>query len=153
MLVSDFLHPQNMVFDAQVESKADLLRQVTEHLAASGAISDAKGCHEALLDRERLMTTGVGKGVALPHAFSPAASETVIAYFRVNGGVPFEAVDEQPVMHVFCILGPPSAQGRHLKILARLARLLNHPDFLEMLGSVSTPEDLISHIRAQEDAL
>ena len=99
------------------------------------------------------MTTGVGKGVALPHAFSTSSPETVIAYMRVAEGVDFDAVDEKPVRHVFCILGPPTAQGRHLKILARLARLLNQDAFIEALDQASSPDQLLACFQTHEEAL
>jgi mannitol/fructose-specific phosphotransferase system IIA component (Ntr-type) len=153
MLICDHLRADNALFQAEGASKLAALRTLTEQLAHSGDIRDAEACLEVLLAREKLMTTGVGKGVALPHAFSPEAPQTVVAYLRSEGGIDFDAIDEKPVHHIFCILGPPSAEGRHLKILARLARLLNHADFLTALQSASTAEELLAALRSQEEAL
>ncbi len=153
MLITDHLRAENALLQMASSSKTDLLRATVDHLKTAGAVTDAETCLTALLDRERLMTTGVGKGVALPHAFTPAAPETVITYLRVVEGVDFEAVDEAPVHHVFCILGPTSAQGRHLKILARLSRLLNHQDFLDALNQATTSEALMETLRSHEAAL
>jgi PTS system fructose-specific IIA component len=153
MFISDYLRPENVLFQTARTSKMAVLRALIESLAQSGGITDIDACLSALLERERLMTTGVGKGVALPHAFSQSALDTVIGYLRVTEGVDFDAVDEKPVRHVFCILGPPSAQGRHLKILARLARLLNRDSFLQALDQAKSAEELLAACRSQEEAL
>lgn len=153
MIVSETLRPEFVLFQSEGVSKLAALRTLTEAFAQHGAIGDVESCMNALLERERLMTTGVGKGVALPHAFSPSAPETVIGYLRVEQGVDFDSVDEKPVRHIFCILGPPTAQGRHLKILARLARLLNQDAFLRALDGAKTPEDLLAVCRQSEGAL
>jgi mannitol/fructose-specific phosphotransferase system IIA component (Ntr-type) len=151
--VTDYLRPANVAFDDGAESKVAVLRRLVEILASSGATTNPEDCLSALLERERLMTTGVGKGVALPHAFSASAPETVIAYLRLSDGVEFDAVDGKPVNHIFCMLGPPDAQGRHLKILARLARLINSAGFTDALSAAADPESLLATFREQEEAL
>ncbi len=153
MLITDYLRPENILFQPSAESKDAALRQLVGRMVESGDVADAEDCLRALTEREKLMTTGVGHGVALPHAFSSSAPDTVIAHLRVLEGVDFSAVDGKPVRHIFCILGPPKAQGRHLKILARLARLLNHPDFVRAIDEAQTPEDLLAAFRAHEQTL
>jgi mannitol/fructose-specific phosphotransferase system IIA component (Ntr-type) len=152
-LITEHLLPALVVFRSEPASKIAALRQITEHLTQAGAVTDAEACLTAIQDRERLMTTGIGKGVALPHAFTPAAPATVIGYLRVDEGVDYDAVDEKLVRHLFCILGPPAAQGRHLKILARLARLLNSQACIQALAAAPTPEAVVEAIRSQEEAL
>ncbi len=107
MLITDYLRPENILFQPSAESKDAALRQLVGRMVESGDVADAEDCLRALSEREKLMTTGVGHGVALPHAFSSSAPDTVIAHLRVLEGVDFSAVDGKPVRHIFCILGPP----------------------------------------------
>lgn len=153
MLIADHLRSENVIYGAPITSKMDVITRITDTLEKNGDIQSAEECRAALLEREKLMTTAVGNGIALPHAFSPTVLNTVITYMRLGTGVDFEALDQRPVSHIFCILGPPASQGRHLKILARLARLLNHDDFIRAIDEATDPESFLTSFRTKEQAL
>jgi len=153
MQIIDYLKPEHILFTDTADSKSAVLRQLAQVLAETGAVGEIEACHLALLERENLMTTGVGKGVALPHAFHPSVQDSIIAYVHLRRGIDYDAVDNQPVRHVFCILGPPSAQGRHLKILARLARLLNHDEFVAALDQATDAAAFLEAFQVQEENL
>jgi len=111
-------------------SKEELLRALAERASQHSAVScGADQILSALLNRERLGSTGVGEGVAIPHAKIPGMTELVACVGRVPGGVPFDAIDQKPVRLVFLLLVPENSAGAHLKALARVSRLLKDADF------------------------
>ena len=123
MEIIDLITPERVVVDLRATSKKHTLQQLAQ-LAA-----DITGLHEravfdVLLERERLGTTGVGKGIAIPHGKVPEIDGLYGIFARLEQPVKFDAVDEQPVDLIFLLLAPESAGADHLKALARVSRLL-----------------------------
>lgn len=118
--------------------KEGLVKELALHLcrnddALKGA---AETVHKALLSRERLGSTGVGESVAIPHAKIPGLAHLTAAFGRSLAGVPFDAIDSQPVRLIFVLLVPENSAGAHLKALARIARLLKSASFRDRLLSL-----------------
>jgi len=119
--------------DLAAPRKTEGLRLMVERLAALGKLRDADGVQRLLLAREALMTTGVKRGFAFPHAFSAQFEESFLTIGVFPAGLDYEALDGQPVQFVFLLLGPPHHQAVHLKILARVSRLTGQPEMLDAL--------------------
>ncbi len=135
MKISDILQEPMVIAELGASSKEALLDEMAQHLcrnvdALNGSKDAVRG---ALLGRERLGSTGVGESVAIPHAKIPGLKALTAGFGRSHPGVPFEAVDQQPVRLVFVLLVPENSAGAHLKALARIARLLKNPGFRERL--------------------
>ena len=141
--IGEILESQHLMLDLSGASKAEVLRRMTECLAAVGSIADCDEIYRRLMERESLMTTGVKRGFAFPHAFSEQIAESFVALGRVRGGVDYESLDGNPVEFIFLLLGPPSHQSVHLRILARISRLMGQPDILEKLHGAETPADVM----------
>ncbi|MBN1242048.1 MAG: PTS sugar transporter subunit IIA [Spirochaetales bacterium] len=109
--------------------KEDAIRRLVGLLGNDAAIADADALVEAVLEREFLSPTGVGEGCALPHAHSNAVAELRIAVATLATGVDFGGPDGKPARLVVLMVGPESSAGLHLKLLAKLARLLHDPSF------------------------
>ncbi len=135
MKICDILKQPLLISELQGASKEAVLREMAAHLSEHAA--DVRRKHEevlaALLNRERLGSTGVGEGVAIPHAKIPGLSSLIACFGRARSGVPFEAIDYQPVKLIFVLLVPENSAGAHLKALARISRLLKNSAFRDRL--------------------
>lgn len=144
MRISDILHPSMVIADAKGDNKEELLRALADTLARHPDVHiPAASIHEGLMSRERLGSTGVGGGVAIPHAKVPGLDRLVACFARAREGVPFDAIDKQPARLVFVLLVPENSAGAHLKALARISRLLKSGDFRESL--LQQPDEAAIH--------
>lgn len=141
------MRPELVILDLQTKGVERTLSGLVHHLADCGVIDDEGPVLDALLERETAQSTGIGGGVAIPHAVYPELDSTVIALALSRAGVEFRSLDNQPVHTFFLLLSPPAQSGRHIKLLARIARLMRQPDFMEQLLSASTSEEVIEQIR------
>ncbi|MFQ5481952.1 MAG: PTS sugar transporter subunit IIA [Nitrospinaceae bacterium] len=127
MKIGDILAPDFIIPQLHSTAKEEVLDELCRFLEEKGAIRDRKTLHTALVERERLGSTGIGENVAIPHAKSNEIDNTLAVFGRSEKGVEFEALDQKPV-HFFCLLlAPANSTGIHLKALARIARLLKSP--------------------------
>ncbi len=137
--------------DLTARKRRQAIEEVAERAAACAGIPDAKSLAKELWKREKLSTTAVGHGVAIPHRLTNLVDETVMIVGRADHGVPFEAVDNEPVKLLVVLLGPEGAHGRHLKLLSRLARLLSSSEFREELLRAPSPEAVLDAFRHREE--
>lgn len=144
--LSDFLYPELVCCDLLSSSKADVLSELAVLLAKPSPSPDAETIAKSLADREQLATTGVGEGVAIPHAKLDGLDVNRIAVGISRDGIDFESVDQQPVHIFFALVAPLSSAGDHLRILAQISRLLKDADVRRRLIDASTPELLIATI-------
>jgi PTS system nitrogen regulatory IIA component len=136
MEITDFLSSADIVIDVRASDKARLLRQLSAQ-AASGLGLDPDEVSNLIIKREELGSTGVGNGVALPHARFPGLKAAFGLLARLRHGIDFEAIDDQPVDIVFLLLLPETGDGAQLNALASVARALRDPDALRRLRRAS----------------
>jgi len=134
MLINGILETQSVLVDDDSPSKKRVLERCAQLLAPNDA-EQTERVFERLLERERLGSTGLANGVALPHARVPGASETRGAFIRLAQPVDFDALDGQPVDLVFALLVPEEATDEHLQLLAQLAGMFKEADFCQQLRS------------------
>jgi PTS system nitrogen regulatory IIA component len=132
MQIGDFLVPQNVMLDVRASDKAELLRQLCSKAAAQAKL-DPETVSAAIEKREALGSTGVGNGVALPHARVPGLNAPFALFARLRNTIDFEAIDEEPVDIVLLLLLPETANGDQLNALACVARALRRPEALERI--------------------
>lgn len=124
--LTDLLTEERVVVDVDgtvVRSKEDALRLLAQKLAPAVGTESAT-IERLLVDRERLQSTGIGDGVAVPHASADSATRQAVALVVCPGGVPFDAIDGADVTLIVGVVGPRHATGEHLRVLARISRLL-----------------------------
>jgi len=121
--IADFVTPRAVVAQLRAPTKRQVLQELARRAATMTGIAD-KRIYDALAERERLGTTGIGSGVAIPHCRLPELTRLYGVFARLERPVPFEAIDDQPVDLVFLLLAPTEAGAEHLKALARISRLL-----------------------------
>lgn len=152
MSLGELLREDCVLLDLTVADKSELVRCMVERLARAGLVAEVSPVAHALLERERVMSTGIGGGVAIPHAQSPAVEALAVALARVPEGIDFASLDEKPVRLIFMIVGPEE-RGGFIRILARISRLLYSGDLQSRLLAVESPAAAVRVIREEEDRL
>ncbi len=148
MRLTELLVPESVVTDfPMVGSKEDLLAAIVGDLHDKGFVADRRAASDDLLARERVMSTGVGNGVAIPHAYTDGVERLSAAFYRTTAPVEFGGPDGAPVDLFFVILGPRESRREHIRLLARLSRLLNHGDFRDHLRAASDPDAVLAVFR------
>jgi len=141
MATSDLIAPNAIIPALKVNGKKQALQEIAAKAAALTGQND-RTILEILLQREKLGSTGVGNGVAIPHGKLPKLSKVIGVFARLERPVDFEALDGQPVDLVFLLLAPEGAGADHLKALARVARLLRDPEIARKLRESTDDEAL-----------
>ncbi len=131
-------------------TKEEVLNNLLGLVQDDPRIGNFERVRAAVLAREAMMSTGVGKGLALPHARTPAVDGIVAAFATSAEPVPFDAIDDDPVRLFFLLVGPESARSEHLKTMSRVSRLMNESAFREQLLAVDTPEEIIALFEESE---
>jgi mannitol/fructose-specific phosphotransferase system IIA component (Ntr-type) len=147
MKLHHYLSPDLVLLDVQTEEVESTLRDMVRHLFERGVVPAEQPILDALLEREAAQSTGIGGGVAVPHAVYPELESTIIELALSRAGIDFLSLDEEPVHTCFLLLSPPAASSTHIKLLARIARLMRQPDVLEQLLGAGTAEEVIERIR------
>jgi len=139
MNISDLLVPGAVLPALKAQNKKQLLQELASRAAPLARLPE-KRIFETLIERERLGSTGVGSGIAIPHGRMMGLAKITGLFVRLEGGIDYEAVDSQPVDLVFMLLAPEDAGADHLKALARVSRLLRNQAICEKLRTAATAE-------------
>ncbi|MEZ5922953.1 MAG: PTS sugar transporter subunit IIA [Hyphomicrobiaceae bacterium] len=134
MDLGDLLKPEQVIPSLRAKNKKQLLLELALRASAGTGIGHQQ-ILETLLQRESLGSTGIGKGVAIPHARLSGIDRIFCVFARLEDGIDFDASDREPVDLVFLLLAPEGAGADHLKALARISRLLREPETIENLRS------------------
>jgi PTS system nitrogen regulatory IIA component len=145
MKISDFLSPTDVSLDVRESDKARLLQQLSSQAAAKVGLSANEVCTQ-IIKREELGSTGVGNGVALPHARLQGLTTPFGVFARLRHGIDFEAIDSQPVNIVFLLLLPDGTGASQLNALASVARALRDPETLQRIRSAADRDSLFQAI-------
>ncbi|MHC5249659.1 PTS fructose transporter subunit IIABC [Enterococcus sp. LJL90] len=152
MNIKDLLIKDAMIMDLQATDKKGAIDEMVAKMYVAGRISDIDTYKEGILAREAQTSTGLGDGIAMPHAKNKAVKEATVLFAKSNKGVDYEALDGQPTYLFFMIAAPEGANDTHLQALAALSRLLIDPDFVAKLKTAQTPDDVQNLFQAAEDA-
>lgn len=135
------------------QTKQAVINTLVDTLAGHPAVLDLEAVREAVLQREQKMSTGVGKGLGLPHAKTAGVTETLAAFALTAEPIDFQAIDNTPVRLVFLLIGPEHATTQHIKVLSRISRLMNRDDFRKKLLDATTPEHVVRLLEEAEETL
>ncbi|WP_435364137.1 PTS sugar transporter subunit IIA [Haloarchaeobius sp. DYHT-AS-18] len=141
--IREILTTDTVALDSEPESKTDCIETLLDLVVATGRVEDRDAAFDALLAREEETTTGVGKGIGIPHAKTDAVSEPTLAFLRSEAGIDFDAMDGEPAHLIFMILVPESGSQDHLSILSSLSRALMHDDVRESLYDADSPDRVV----------
>lgn len=150
MKISDILTEDLVVAGLKGSSKNDIIDAMVDLVALSPKVVDKEKVRSAILERERIMSTGVGNGFAIPHGKTDAVSEIVAAFAVTEEEIDYDSLDEKPVRLVFLLVGKDNLVGPHIKLLSRISRLMNKEGFRKRLLLVSSPKEIIDLFRQEE---
>ncbi len=150
MKIMSFLDPKSIILNLEPKSKKEIIRTLIEVLHKNKRVEDIEDAFNSVIEREKLGSTGVGSGVAIPHGRTKAVKQLVGALGISPEGVEFESLDGEPVHFIFLILSPLDATGDYLRALSRVSRFFRDRFFREALKNVSSVEEAIKIIK-QED--
>ncbi|MGH6870470.1 MAG: PTS IIA-like nitrogen regulatory protein PtsN [Rhizomicrobium sp.] len=141
MEIADLLAPDAVLAAVKTSGKKALLQDLADRAARLTGLPERR-IFETLIERERLGSTGMGQGIAIPHGRIAGLAKIVGLFARLESPIAYEAIDDQPVDLVFMLLAPEGAGADHLKALARVSRLLRNKQTCEKLRAASKPEVL-----------
>jgi len=152
MKISDLLTEDLVITRLTGDSKDDIINALVDLVATSPKVIDKEKVREAVFEREQIMSTGVGDGFAIPHGKTDAVSDIVGAFAVTASPIDYESLDEKPVRLVFLLVSKANMVGPHIKLLSKISRLMNKPDFRDKLLVVQTSKDVIEMFKAEEAA-
>jgi mannitol/fructose-specific phosphotransferase system IIA component (Ntr-type) len=152
MRLADKLRPELVLIAPDVGGRDELFRLFGSEFERSGMVPDGDLVVEKLLEREQILSTGIGGGVAVPHAQVSGIGQLAMAVSIHPAGIDYPALDDEPVRLVFCLIGDSSTAADHLAGLARLARLARRGDALDRLVRVDTGETFLAVLAELEGA-
>jgi len=151
MKLSEIFKEDNIIPDLKSGDKTKVLEELVEALVSTRPSLDKDALVRILLDRERLGSTGIGDGVAIPHGKFRGINEPIICFGRSLDGLDFDSMDGQPVHLFFLLVAPEDSASAHLKALARIAKILKNSSFRKTLTESPSREDLYKSIIQDDD--
>lgn len=150
MRIIDLLKKESISLDNKVSSKSEAIDTLVELMNKSGNLNDKKEYKEAVLQREELSTTGIGDGIAIPHAKTKAVRDAGLSSMVVKDGVDYDSLDGEPANLFFMIAAPDGENNLHLEVLARLSTILMDSDFRESLINAKSKSEFLKLIDEKE---
>lgn len=152
MRIVDLLHLESIDLHAAVSDKKAAIDHLVDLMDKGGSLNDKEAYKQCVLAREEEGSTGIGEGIAIPHAKTDAVKTPGLASMIVRNGVEYESLDDEPAYLFFLIAAPSGGANIHLEVLSRLSRMLMDDDFREHLLQAKTPEEYIQIIDTAEAA-
>ncbi|MDD8017602.1 MAG: PTS sugar transporter subunit IIA [Bacteroidota bacterium] len=150
MRISDILDESVVRVDLKGKSKDEIINQMIAIVTHSSKITDIEKVREAIFEREKIMSTGVGNGFAIPHGKTDAVLDIVAAFAITDEPIDYDSLDEQPVRLIFLLVGKDSMVGPHIKLLSRISRLMNKEEFRNKLLGATTAKQVIEIFKTEE---
>jgi mannitol/fructose-specific phosphotransferase system IIA component (Ntr-type) len=150
LLLTDLLTPDRVRIPLRAATKDALLRELVDIVAGNEDEADQEEILRAVRERESVLSTGIGHGVAIPHGKSAVVPELRMAAGRTAVPVEFDALDGQPVALFFLLVGPETAAGPHIKALSRISRLVRRDDIRERLIAANTADEFLRALQEAE---
>jgi len=151
MKLSEILAENNIIPNLRAKDKREVLEELTEAIVSHEPSLDKSSLIKVLLERERLGSTGIGDGVAIPHGKFQGVMRPIISFGRSRKGLDFDAMDGEPTYLFFLLVAPEHSASIHLKALAKIARILKNNSFRKVLMEVPTRKELYQTIIENDD--
>ncbi|RMH54013.1 MAG: PTS sugar transporter subunit IIA [Candidatus Hydrogenedentota bacterium] len=150
MKLSDLLMEECIKMKMVAGDKRAAIEELVDVLVTATGKGDREAIIEAVWNREELMSTGIGQGIAIPHAKTNAVGKLYAVFGKSEAGIDFAALDNRPVHIFFLLVAPEDQSGPHVKALARISRLLKHSYFRTALLEATSPSEVLTIIREEE---
>jgi PTS system nitrogen regulatory IIA component len=152
MQITDMFKKEYIIEALKAKSKRAVLAELSEIFTRDHAGIQSEAMIEVLLEREKLGSTGIGDGIAIPHGKLKGLDSLVISFGRSREGIDFDSIDGRPAHIFFLLMAPESSTGQHLKALAKISRMLKDPEFRNDLLSAKNAEELYRKIAAKDES-
>lgn len=146
--ITDLLSEDTVFRILKTDSKNETLDALIQSLNLNQA--EKQAVKKAIFERETIISTGVGRGIAMPHCKIAALDRDYGAFAILDGPIPFESVDEKPVKYIFLLASPKNDKRRHLKLLSKISRILNNQDFRSKLAQLKSSEAILKAFHQEE---
>ena len=150
MKIAEFLQPHAVVSELAARSKQEVLQELSRAMAAANPALSQERLVNALREREKLSSTGIGEGIAIPHAKLSELTQLLASFGVSHPGIDFDAIDGKPTHLFFALIAPENSAGIHLKALARISRLFKSAQFRSSIMQAQSAEEIYALI-ARED--
>jgi PTS system nitrogen regulatory IIA component len=151
MKILDILSVDSIVPELKGRNKKQVLEELIDAVKLNKPHIDRDRFMKVLLERERLGSTGIGDGIAIPHGKMSGISDLVLSFGRSSEGIDFESMDGKPVHLFFLLVAPEACAGVHLRVLAKIARLLKNGTVRKRLAKVDNRDDIFSIIQQEDE--
>jgi PTS system nitrogen regulatory IIA component len=151
--IAEILQEQCIVADIKGKTKREIITELVEALAKARLIEDVEAVVNVVMDREKLGSTGIGNGVAVPHGKLKNIKNIMCALGRSQNGVDFDAVDRSPVHIFFLVLAPEDSASLHLKVLSRITKILRDQSLRKKVIKLTTVHDIYTSILEEDEKI
>jgi nitrogen PTS system EIIA component len=153
MKITDIFRKEYIIEELKAKSKKDVLAELTGVISRKNGMIDHEYIVRTLLDREKLGSTGIGDGIAIPHGKLADIHELIMTFGRSKEGVDFDSMDGKPANLFFLLLAPENTTGLHLKVLAKISKMLKDNSFRKKLIEAKSKDELYLIIADKDDAI
>ncbi len=151
MKLSELLNEDRILFNVKFENKEDAITKMVNSLSGDPLIKDLEEVKQAVLEREKIMSTGVGNGFAIPHAKTKGADGFIAILAKLSEPIDFDSHDGKPVNIIFMLIGKETMVSEHIKMLSRISRLMNNDEFRQNLINASSKEEILTLLETEEN--
>jgi fructose-specific phosphotransferase system IIA component len=151
MKVFELLDEKFILTDFKSDDKEYVINELIDLYKGNDKVNNIEKVRTAILDREKIMSTGVGKGFAIPHGKTNAVSDVIAAFGKTTRDIDYDALDGNPVHLVFLLVGRDDMVSKHIKLLSRISRLMNKDEFRERLINSNSKEEIINIFKEEEE--
>ena len=149
--ISEYLKTEAIIMEIKAREKIAAINELVAHMVDKELVQDGEEFIKALAKRENLESTGIGDGIAIPHARTNAVKDLTLAFARSPKGIDFSSVDGKPSYIIFLIASPESKKSEYILALAKLSRLLRKHAVRDLLRNASDPKEIMDIIKKNEE--
>jgi len=150
MKVTDILKKGFIIHELNAGKKEEVINELINLFTNDSRVLDIEKVRSSVLEREKIMSTGVGKGFAIPHGKTNSVNDIIAAFGKSNSPVDYNALDGKPVQLIFLMVGQEKLVGSHIKLLSRISRIMNNDDFRIKLLEANSKEEIFNAFENEE---
>lgn len=151
MKVTDILKKEFIISGLKSNQKEDVIVELINLFIGDSRVVDIEKVKDSVLEREKIMSTGVGKGFAIPHGKTAAVNEIIAAFGKTNSPIEYQSLDSKPVNLVFLLVGKDNLVSTHIKLLSRISRMMNKDEFREKLLYADSSDKIFELFKEEEE--
>ena len=152
MKVHELLNTNNILTEFKTENKNDVINELVDLLKGDKRVLDLEDIRKCVFEREEKMSTGVGKGFAIPHGKTNSVEDILAAFGKSESPIEYNSLDDEPVHLVFLLIGKENLLAKHIKLLSRISRMMNNEEFRKKLIQAKNKETILELFQEEEQS-